>query len=211
MQHSDSMPTEFVRRVGSLDQRFVAEYSTDLANADSYPYGVMSLFEIFLCQQWKGSIAGCKPLVRSAMDVIEEGLREHYDELQNMVEVAFIEKLFDDDNGLFKWMVVNSGPKLKYELLAFHATERAYRIINAVRGCFATPPDSIETIIGHQAFVKKLDDLNVPYDRLSMLDVWGHPYQYHLAHQRGQNTKILIWITSLASARGHGKDIETIG
>src|SRR4051794_24905362 len=114
MQRGDSVTSEFVRRVGGLDNQFTVEYSSNLTNADSYPYGVMAFFEVFLCQKCKASIDACEPLLRSAIDVIERGLTDNYDELQNMIEVAFVEKLFYDDNRLFKWMMDNAGSKLKY-------------------------------------------------------------------------------------------------
>jgi hypothetical protein len=209
----DSVILDFIRRLGALDKRFAAEYSADLANADIYPYGVMAFLEAYLCRQCKNSIDHCRPLLISVMNLIESGLRAHYDELQNIVEVAFIEKLFYDNNALFAWMLEHSGSLLAYEFLAFWAKERAYRLINAIREVFGqTAPNCLDAITRSEAILQRLEVLGVPIEQGNALDPWKHPYQYYSTSQQdGENRKQVICVTSLASCRGYGRDIQVIG
>jgi hypothetical protein len=144
------------------------------------------------------------------MTLLEESLRTNYQEVQNIIEVSFIEKVFYENNEFFAWMLDHADELLRYEILAFQAKERGYRLINAIKEIFGpTPPDSIRTMMKNLAFLRRLADLQVPIDDQNALDSWKQPYEYHLEFRElGRN---IICIVSLATSRGHGRNIEICG
>jgi hypothetical protein len=195
-----------VSKLAELDTRFVQDYAPDISDAECFPHSIMASFAQFLCHQFNNSALTAGSLCSSAMTLLEENLRTNYQEVQNIIEVSFIEKVFYENQEFFAWMLDHAGELLKYEMLAFQAKERGYKLINAIRDVFGpTPPDSISTMINNPVFLRRLADLQVPTDDGIALDSWGQPYEYHLEIRKpGRN---IIWIVS----RGQGINIEICG
>jgi hypothetical protein len=211
MMEARSACWELVQQLARLDGRFALEYAPDLCGGDDYPYAIMGSYAAFLCDRYHGG--DIEPLLHSALELIERALREDYHDVQNMIEVSFVEQLFYGSQGLFLWALGHSGELLKYEFLAFQANERGYRLINAVKEVFGpAPPDSMQPMTKNTVLLRRLAELGVPVDDGTVLDPWGHPYRYHLERERGGATGgALIHVTSLASLRGHGRDVQVIG
>lgn len=196
-----------VLKLAELDSRFVPDYAPDIADAKDFPHGIMVSYAQFLCHRFQDFKDSMHPLLLSTMKLLEEALRADYQEVQNIIEVSFIEPVFYGNKDLFTWMLDHASDYLKYEMLAFQTTERGYRLINAVRETFGqTPLSSMQAMMENQTFVERLADLKIPVEERNALDAWMQPFKFRL--ESGKN---VMSIVSLGSLRGYGRDIDIRG
>jgi hypothetical protein len=210
MQIHNAVCVELIRQLGRLDETFGRDYAEDLEQVEEYPHGVMSLFAGYLSRQYANYSENHQRLVDSAMAIIENNLHLHYDAVQNLVEVSFVECVFYDNMSLFLYIANHAEHLLKYEFFAFQTKELGYRVINAVREVFGqTLFESPSSILANQEFLDKLTALGVDIVHNKVLDPWRQSFSFEVCAPKDNTT--LVRLTSLASLRGHGKDIEILG
>jgi hypothetical protein len=207
MSANNATCAQLVRKLIATDSTFASDHEDDVQSVEEYPDAVMADFAAHLCHRFDAEGEDYGPILLCVLQLTEKELVERYDEVQNIVEVGLIEMVFLTNRSLLTWMLHHSEAKLRYEILAFKTLEKGYRIAGAIRSVFGdSPPHSTADMLDNPLFIHALQGASVEIED-GLRDEWRNPYCFR-TRILAESKKRLVCVSSLASLRGEGEDIE---
>jgi len=193
-----------------MPRAWVEEFEEEFREIEKYPHVVMILIADRYCEEFRREDGRSLPGILDVIRLMEVYLSQGDEDCQNMIEVSFIESIYNDDAGLLSWIREHSGPNLRYEIMAFLANESGYRIINVLKALsLLQGAEDLCRVFSNLAVVDQLRAMEIPFQNGRPLDPWGHPYKIEIVTVAGTSNRRLH-VTSRCTLRGFGKDIVSI-